>query len=50
MEHWTPEAIARLITQAGMSAVVAIWLMFRTDKKLDELTKAVTDLIVAIKR
>lgn len=44
METSLLEAGIALIKQVGFPAVVALWFMFRTDRYIDENTKALKDL------
>lgn len=44
MEEWL-----NLLTDYGFPAVIVIYLLARFEKKLESLTKAITDLIHAVK-
>lgn len=44
LDSETIEAGITVFKQVGFPAVVACWFMFRTDKRLDRLTEAVTAL------
>lgn len=40
----------RVLEAVGVPTAVAFWLMFRTDRKLEENTKAVVDLTIAVNK
>lgn len=40
----------KVLQTVGFPAAVALWFMFRTDRKLEENTKAVVDLTIAINK
>lgn len=46
----TVDNIVRVLQTVGFPAAVALWFMFRTDRKLEDLTKAVTDLTLELKK
>ena len=46
----TVDNIVRVLQTVGFPAAVALWFMFRTDRKLEENTKSIVDLTLAVNK
>lgn len=44
------DAAIRILETVGFPTAVALWFMFRTDRKIEEQTKATTEHTIAINR
>lgn len=49
MESETLKIVFEFIRTVGVPAALAFWLLYRTDKRIEDLTKAVRALIAVIK-
>lgn len=46
----TADNVVRVLQTVGFPAAVALWFMFRTDRKLEENTRALVDLTIAVNK